>query len=190
MAVSTLSFRSYIAKLSGRRLGAFKTAAAKLGIPFEEYVTEIEAGKKNCIDCRLWKDRGDFYPDSSRWDGVAAKCQKCSATRHKQAYIPPPVQDFGRPGPDPKPYTGTGEAESDRVKARELVNKEVAKGRRPDPNDLFCVKCGHKDSDRRHEYHHHMGYAPEHVFDVLPLCSACHHVVHDVVAGGPAVAAR
>ncbi len=53
-------------------------------------------------------------------------------------------------------------------------HRETRTNKRPNPNDLFCAKCGHKGSDKRHEYHHHMGYGTEHVYDVVVLCSSCH----------------
>lgn len=170
MTVSSLSFRSYVANLSGHRLGAFKAAAAKLGITFDDYIGRIEQGQKNCIDCRQWKDRGEFGIDSTRWDGAASKCRECSSIRHTESYEPIPVEDFRQSGPPRELHDG------DKIYARHLINLDVQKGRRPHPNDLFCVKCGHKGSDRRHEYHHHMGYAAEHVYDVVPLCTKCHAV--------------
>lgn len=173
MAVSSLSFRSYVANLSGRRLGAFKTAAVKLGITFEDYIGRIERGQKNCIDCRQWKDRGEFVADVSRWDGLASKCRECSSRRHQEYYEPVDALDMAAMGP-PREACRDGDKEH----ARHLINLEVRTLKRPNPNNLFCVKCGHFGGDLRHEYHHHMGYSAEHVYDVVPLCSACHSACH------------
>lgn len=77
----------------------------------------------------------------------------------------------GRPGPAPKaPRSG------DRKQARQRINVEVRSGRRPHPNTLACVDCGHLGSDRRHEYDHHKGYDAEHHLDVVPVCTTCHAV--------------
>jgi hypothetical protein len=69
-------------------------------------------------------------------------------------------------------------AERDRNKlaARSAVNVEVRLGKRPHPNTLQCVDCHHvwKPGDPRHEYDHHLGYAPEHWLDVVPVCRKCH----------------
>lgn len=77
----------------------------------------------------------------------------------------------GRPGPAPHPAR-----DGDRVQARQRINVEVRTGRRPHPNTLPCVDCGHvwKPGERRHEYDHHLGYAPEHHLDVEPVCTTCH----------------
>lgn len=45
----------------------------------------------------------------------------------------------------------------------------------PDPNDVACVDCGHLGPERRHEYDHYLGYAPEHHDDVEATCSLCHN---------------
>lgn len=170
VAVSSLSFRAYVSKLTGRKLGAFKRAASLLGMAFDDYVGRIEAGEKNCIDCRQWKRRSSFNTDASRWDGLCSKCQSCSSSRGIASYEPVHFDDM-KFGPTRNIVGG-----SDR--ARNFINEDVAKGRRPNPNDLHCALCGHKGSERRHEYHHHMGYTPEHVFDVVALCTTCHHGEH------------
>jgi hypothetical protein len=179
MAVSTLSFRSYISNLKGRKLGAFKVAAAKLGITFDDYVGRIERGEKCCIECRAWKDRGDFNPDSTRWDSLSARCRECSSKRSADNYEPIPIEDQSRHGPERKPC-----GDGDKQRARHLVNMDVASGKRPHPSELYCVKCGHKGGDKRHEYHHHMGYGSERVYDVVPLCCVCHHQEPDSKKGG------
>lgn len=77
----------------------------------------------------------------------------------------------GRPGPAPKPPR-----DDDREQARQRINVDVKAGRRPHPNTLPCAACGHvwREGERRHEYHHHLGYAAEHHADVQPLCTTCH----------------
>jgi hypothetical protein len=47
----------------------------------------------------------------------------------------------------------------------------------PHPNELPCVDCGHEwaPGQRRHEYDHHLGYAPEHHEHVEAVCTLCHH---------------
>lgn len=82
-----------------------------------------------------------------------------------------------RPGPPPHPAR-----DGDKVQARQRINVEVRTGRRPHPNELPCVDCGHvwSQGERRHEYDHHKGYAAAHHLDVEPVCTTC-HVARDSV---------
>lgn len=77
----------------------------------------------------------------------------------------------GRPGPAPSPPR-----DGDRLQARQRINVEVRTGRRPHPNTLACVDCGHvwTEGERRHEYDHHKGYAAKHHYEVEPVCTLCH----------------
>ncbi len=79
--------------------------------------------------------------------------------------------ETGKPGPAPQPAR-----DGDRKQARQRINVEVRTGYRPHPNDMPCVDCGHvwRDGERRHEYDHHLGYAPEHHLDVVARCTRCH----------------
>lgn len=75
--------------------------------------------------------------------------------------------------PGPKPYPPR---DGDKKQARQRINVEVQWGRRPHPNTLACVDCGHvwSEGERRHEYDHHKGYAAAHHYDVEPVCTLCH----------------
>ena len=76
-----------------------------------------------------------------------------------------------RPGPSPAPPR-----DGDKKQARQRINVEVRTGRRPHPNTLPCVDCGHvwSEGERRHEYDHHRGYDAAHHYDVVPVCTVCH----------------
>lgn len=79
----------------------------------------------------------------------------------------------GRPGPAPD-----APRDGDRKQARRRINVEVRDGRRPHPNDLPCVDCGHVWREcvgNRHEYDHYLGYASEHHYDVQSVCNICHN---------------
>ncbi|MES9261449.1 hypothetical protein ABEQ23_12325, partial [Cutibacterium acnes] len=64
----------------------------------------------------------------------------------------------------------------DKIQARQRINVEVRTGKRPHPNTLPCVDCGHvyAPGERRHEYDHYLGYAAEHHFSVQAVCTLCH----------------
>lgn len=79
--------------------------------------------------------------------------------------------DSRRFGPLPNPPR-----DGDKKQARQRINVEVRTGKRPHPNELPCVECGHiwVPMERRHEYDHHWGYAAEHHYHVEAVCTLCH----------------
>lgn len=56
------------------------------------------------------------------------------------------------------------------------IAREVRLKLRPPPNDLPCTDCGAtwEPGAPRHEYDHHLGYAPQHHSDVEAVCTKCH----------------
>lgn len=156
---------------TGRKLGALKTAAVRVGLSLHDYLSKISNGLKWCHGCRAWRPVENFGKDRTRGDGLSARCLRHRRVETKQprkAGINPVT---GRPGPAPKL------AESgNKLQARQRINIEVRTGRRSSPNDLPCVDCGHlyREGERRHEYDHHLGYDAEHHYDVESVCSTCH----------------
>lgn len=62
-------------------------------------------------------------------------------------------------------------------KARRAVNAEVRYGKRPHPNTLPCVDCGHvyAEGERRHEYDHTGDYNDQATWlTVDSVCTTCH----------------
>lgn len=70
--------------------------------------------------------------------------------------------------------------EAQKEAARQVVNREIYLGIRPDPNKLPCADCGHvwHDGERRHEYHHFAGYSEDQFSLVVSLCTCCHYGRH------------
>lgn len=157
----------------GSRLGVLKIAAKKGGLSLEEYQGRLASGLKRCTFCEEWKAIDQFAADATRWDGKTAGCIECRNGRSQEAYDP--VQILLRLPAGP---ARIARRSGDKAQAKARINSDVEHGLRPNPNDLFCAKCGHKGSDRRHEYHHVMGYEELHHYDVLPFCSRCHHEEH------------
>ncbi len=145
----------------GSKAGAIKVAAGRLGISFQEYMERINNDYTCCTICGAWKKNDEFCKDRSRPRGIAKRCKSCSAgiTRRKSMRAR---------------QSRAEKRDGDYRQARARINADVRLGLRPNPNELYCAKCGHKGEDKRHEYHHVMGYSPEHHNDVLPLCTICH----------------
>jgi RecJ-like exonuclease len=64
---------------------------------------------------------------------------------------------------------------SDKVIARKTVGYLVRMRKLPRPEMVLCVICKKQHAD---EYHHHNGYSPLHVVDVIPVCRKCHNAIH------------
>ena len=63
-----------------------------------------------------------------------------------------------------------------KIAANQAVHLEVRAGLRPHANTIPCSECGHvyKPGERRHEWHHHLGYKREHWFSAIVVCTTCH----------------
>ena len=149
------------------KLGAQKVNASALGLTLTEYQAKVAAGLKRCTQCKKWLPTTDFHRDRSRGDGLKSRCHDCANRRR------PPVALRQR---RIRNVPVGGDAEQ----ARRLVNHQVENGERRHPNALPCSDCGHlhQPGERRHEYHHYLGYAPDHHNSVIPLCTTCHARVH------------
>ena len=143
-------------------------AARKAGLSVEEYQERLLLGLKRCSACKTWLSIGLFTRDSSRADGLETKCRRCRTLILKRTHVPKLRQRFG-PVPD-APRDG------DKRQARRRINVEVRIGKRPHPNSLPCVDCGHIwcAGERRHEYDHSSGYDQNHHYTVEPVCTICH----------------
>ncbi len=64
---------------SGRQLGAYKSAAAKIGCTLGEWISSRIAGLKWCFACRRWIDHKQFVVDRSRAGGHASRCRPCAS---------------------------------------------------------------------------------------------------------------
>jgi hypothetical protein len=132
-------------------------------------ISEFTRAPKRCSACKQEKPRDAFAVDRSRPDGRTYWCRDCRNDRANQRYQPRPRPQPGR--------RFVSARDGDQLQARRRVNYLVEAGLIPAPNTLPCVDCGHEwlVGERRHEYDHHLGYAPEHHEDVEAVCSRCHH---------------
>ena len=63
------------------KIGAIRCAAKKIGITFEEYMSNIEADLKWCTKCKEWRNIDNFIKDKSRYDGRKSICINCDCRR-------------------------------------------------------------------------------------------------------------
>lgn len=128
---------------------------------------------KRCTACKRSLLPSAFSVDRSRVDGLSYVCRECRNARARAKYAPTPLNQRKPTGPPPLPRR-----DGDKHQARARVNHLVQQGRLPRPETQPCISCGHLGSDRRHEYHHHKGYAAEHHLDVVVMCATCHRKDH------------
>ena len=64
----------------------------------------------------------------------------------------------------------------ERSNIKNAVHYAVIIGKLPHLNTLQCHFCPAKAE----QYHHHLGYEPEHRLDVIPVCRICHRKCHQV----------
>lgn len=62
-------------------------------------------------------------------------------------------------------------------KARNAVSNAIISRELSRPNIFHCP-CG----KQAEQYHHHLGYAPEHRLDVIPVCIKCHYKYNKKIA--------
>lgn len=150
------------------RSGAILASANRLGLSTSEYIALVDGGNKWCCNCKQWHRAEEFGRDASRGDGTDPKCLRSRNALARARYVPKPRPMPGR--------SFVPARDGDRDQARRRVNHFVECGLIPHPNSLRCHDCGHqwKPGERRHEYDHYLGYAPENHESVQAVCTQCH----------------
>lgn len=64
---------------TGRKLGAYKVAAARTGCSLDEWMQRRSAGNLWCFRCRSWKSGSLFSVDKSRRGGRSSSCKECTS---------------------------------------------------------------------------------------------------------------
>jgi hypothetical protein len=157
--------------MSQTKEGALKRKAFTAGLPLDLYLSHVNSGLKWCLNCNEWHPISEFGSDSSRSDGLVPSCKQ---TRNQLTRI--------RYSPKLRPQSGrrfVPAEDGNKRQAKARINYFVFAKLIPSPNSLPCSRCSHewKYGEKRHEYHHHMGYAAENHENVIVLCVSCHKKV-------------
>ncbi len=80
----------------GRKEGAAKAAAKRIGISVEEYLAHKNNSEKWCFKCTTWKPVKAFAKDRSRSDGYKAQCFDCVRVPPELNKPPSPPSFKGR----------------------------------------------------------------------------------------------
>lgn len=128
---------------------------------------------KHCSKCQEHLSVSEFHKNRTRKSGLQSWCKRCwkrynrSAVR-KKYFSSELGLAAGRRGN--KKYR---QRHPDREKARTAISNAIQSGKLPQARTLKCLHCG----KRAKEYHHHLGYSPQHWLDVVALCKRCHGVL-------------
>lgn len=64
---------------TGRKLGGYKCAALRCGIPVAEWIDRQMRGQSRCYRCGGWKPHVEFSKDASRVNGRSSLCKPCNS---------------------------------------------------------------------------------------------------------------
>lgn len=132
---------------------------------------------KTCTKCKASKSLTEFHKDKSRLDGYRSHCKECykayltgdtgNAARKvtQEAYRATEVGKVAQR----RCVAKNAERYPEKIKARQAVSNAIRNGKLPKASTLNCP-C----KEPAKEYHHYLGYTPEHRFDVIALCIKCH----------------
>ncbi len=145
---------------------------------------------KKCSKCKQFKPFNNFYKRSQSKDSRQCVCIECrkewfksdigkkSLSKYNRSYKHKAVYKKHAQTPKGKlshckqrkvyaarhPY---------KILAQRVVQLAIKAKKLPAANTLTC-SC----TKQAEHYHHNMGYALEHRLDVIPVCLACHNIIH------------
>lgn len=125
---------------------------------------------KHCTKCGEEKELAEFYKNRNKRDGYSSECKNCSLA-YRQTERGKAMHKHHR---QTEKYKATRKryliCHPEYKKARNVISNAIAAGKLPLPNTMQC----HYGNHQAEQYHHYLGYAPEHRLDVIPVCLKCH----------------
>ena len=154
---------------------------------------------KQCSKCKGIKAVSEFYKNKSRHNGLSGHCKNCvkqynqtdkgkqrskrycHSEKGKQAHKRYDQAEKGKQArkrykqteKGKQAYKRYGKNNPEKKKARCKISDAIRAGKLLPAYHYWCA-CG----KQAEQYHHHLGYEPEHQFDVIPVCVKCHKSVH------------
>lgn len=128
---------------------------------------------KKCSKCKRFKSFSEFRKDRTSKDKIHGHCKACEliVKRKYRQTVKGKANHQARKKRFDIRFPNL-------LKAGNAVNNSIIAGRMPRPNTLQCHYC----NEIAEQYHHYLGYEPEHWFDVLPACKKCHRRLHKKIA--------
>jgi hypothetical protein len=151
-----------------------------------------------CSVCKTIKPITEFHKRSDRPSGHKSECKKCFYILHvntDKSHLRAKIYRNTERGKELRKITHQRYlvSEKGRISQRKSANKyrvdnpekrraqsvvfNAVEQKRISPAKAYhCRICWKQARD----YHHHLGYSPEHWFDVTPLCRMCHSSIHNI----------
>ncbi len=133
--------------------------------------------KKRCSRCKREKSLDSFYGCRDTRDRKHSCCKECAKEKSLQHHR---VNREDRLIANRNAAKKQGRGKyfrdyrskcPDKIMARRAVQMATRRNDLPTASGLVCEYCQEAQAQ---QYHHHEGYAPEHVLDVVALCMECH----------------
>lgn len=163
-------------------------------------VIEKQCGSKTCRRSGQLLPVSEFNRQTTSLDGYAPVCRECANKRlSKQRANDPNNKEktnayarYFRKTPKGRINDQRGkkkyrqsekgrlndmrrrQRDKHKMRARYALNRAVSVGKLFPATECECFICGNPAK----EYHHYLGYEPEHYLDVKPVCKKCHASIH------------
>ena len=141
---------------------------------------------KHCPKCKCILPRSEFHNNSKTYDSLGVWCKIClriarKVRRHTKTGQKKRRQEYEKYRQTEKMkltqcrnYYKQRLKYPAKIKARAAIHNSIIGGRLAAPTNFKCHNC----PNQAQEYHHYLGYSPEHWFDVVPICKCCHRKIH------------
>ena len=133
----------------------------------------IHFKNKKCSKCKQFKQLPGFRKDRTAKDGIHGHCKACELIIKRKYQR----TDKGKANHQARKKRFNARYPN-KLKAVNAVNSAITAGRLTRPDTLFCYYC----PVQAEQYHHYLGYEPEHWFDIVPVCIKCHRQIHKKIA--------
>lgn len=137
--------------------------------------------EKVCSKCGVCKPIDSFYKSPGYKDGHHTWCKNCVSQYYKSRYSTDAdaIRDrnnrYRKFHPEYRKRLRDNQRKNnpEQYRARKNLNSRIRRGTFPSVQGKACSHCGLPATE-----YHHWSYAPEHWFDVIPLCRECHKCLH------------
>src|SRR5437868_15336536 len=118
---------------------------------------------KACTKCGEIKPLEAFHKAIRGMNGYCSQCKDCRKKQWNERHKGNPRAQTQQSKESRQRWNASNPIAR---KAHNALHNAIRYNRIPRASALACAEC----SNQAKHYHHHLGYDPEHWFDVIPLC--------------------